>query len=77
MVSWCDRNNIEITNIYKISRQNCDFHKIRKRQNISGDQNTKLEVVFYMKTDVSPLIGDAVLYRMSGFGIAKGYKLRK
>ena len=38
---------------------------------------TKLEFVFYMKTDVSPYWSDAVLYRKSGFGTAKGYELRK
>ena len=39
----------------------------------------KLEFVFYVKTDVSPppYWSDAVLYRKSGFGTAKGYKLRK
>ena len=40
----------------------------------------KLEFVFYVKTDVSPpppYWSDAVLYRKSGFGTAKGYKLKK
>ena len=35
------------------------------------------EFVFYVKTDVSPYWSGAVLYRKSGFGTAKGYKLRK
>ena len=36
----------------------------------------QIEFVFYVKTD-PPYWSDAVLYRKSGFGTAKGYKLRK
>ena len=47
--------------------------------NFAGQfSSLELEFVFYVKTDVSPHYwSDAILYRKSGFGTAKGYKLRK
>ena len=47
------------------------------KSNVIIENIVQLEFVFYVKTDVSTYLSDAVLYRKSGFGTAKGYKLRK
>ena len=54
-------------------------HKLIDNERFRKDRSErksklKLEFVFYVKTDDSPYWSDAVLYRKSGFGTAKGYK---